>query len=257
MPAPGTLILFISDWGVPASLQKPFLTDLVASYPLKMITAPEPVSLRQTYATFGTVFDTHNQPLVHLQTLLNDSGIKQTRIADGDRFGLLTQTFDGPFEPSASRREDVCIPFPPGNTLVEAYDTTLTLFKKRVMAQIGAGNDQVIFASMPAVWTAGMYQNASFLDAMITQGSNLVTQIVDFALDYGYQVLLVGDTEPLMPCLWVHPDHEGVRVSGHDISDGRDLPRQPSGHARQFGSTVAALLHIPLPAHAQPSLFVV
>ncbi len=255
MPAPASLILFVSDWGVPVSAQKPFLTDLVSAYPLKMISAPQPQSLTQTYATLGTIYDTHNQALTTLQSVLNDSGIKQCRIADGDRFGLLTQTFDGPFEPSTARREDVLIPFPPGNSLVESYDTTLTLTKKRILSQLGVGNEQVIFASLPAIWTATMYRDAAFLDAMIKQTSQTITQIVDTAIDYGFHVLIVGDTQELMPCLLVHPDHEGVRVSGHDMSDGRDLPRTASGHARQFGSTVAALLHIPLPSHAQPSLF--
>ncbi len=252
MTPSSVLVMFVSGWGV----DLPIMADLVSSYPLAML-QPSAGGLGETYKILGAA----GAPLA---SIIAEKAIAEVRIADPDRFGLLTQAFDGGSAISHTQRRDIYVPFPPGMTIGDAYESTLALQKKQVLAALDEGKSTVIFAAFSTVWSISMLREPQVLRAAAEKLSATIEVITAAALEAQIPVLICSDTarmagksggEGLLPCLLVHEQVEGLRASPADRADMRELPLRATASVEQVGATIAALLQAPVSSGAQQPLF--
>lgn len=253
MTPSSVLVLFVSGWGA----DTPSLFHLAATYPLTMLQAPAEGGLSAVYTQAGLVA---GKPLA---ALLAQKHMADIRIADPDRFGLLTQSFDGGSRFDQPLRRDIYTSFPPGMTMADAYESSLSLQKKQVLSAINEPKSQVVFASFSLSWSLSLLRDATLTRQAVESVSNVIEQIVESALEAGIPTLIcsdtaslagVGVTQTLLPCVLVHERVEGLRGTGADRADSRELPRQAAGRLDQLAATVAALIG-ELPVDAAKPLF--
>ncbi len=270
------LVLFVSGWGrlqgdlhpVFARHFKPFLGDLVSAYPLLMLRMPAEMPLSERYRTFGSMRSA--ETAISLADACAQADVSKIAVADPDRFGLLCEQFDGPGAGKTS--QNICVPFPPGLSLQDSYETTIRLVKKQVLAKLDGGSDQLVLACFPGPWTASLYGDPGFLAQAVDGTSQAVQEVVEEALESGYRILLVSDTarlapmdamppaaaegaEELLPMILIHPALEGLRASRHDTAQHQELPMRGEGLPEQVAATIAELLALPAPAGAAKPLF--
>src|SRR5262245_48916266 len=102
-------VLFVSGWSPQAPL--PLLGEAMTNYPMLLMRS-QAQGLYDRYRELG-LYDTEHA----VAALLEQQGLADLRFADPDRYGPLTEAFDGGSKPVHHLRKDTLIPFPPGPSL--------------------------------------------------------------------------------------------------------------------------------------------
>lgn len=272
MTTPSLLVLIVSGWGA----GKPhgdnlfmndsyaFLESYLASYPSILLKAPA-LSLKNNdvYKLIGSGGIASKR---NICSLLSSHGIHQYKIADADRFGLLTQQFNGGHPVAYPDEVWQYLNFPSVISLSADLSSTcsqLTMAVDRLLAQpVGT----VIYAAISSIWTAGMVKDPVVLFDAIKYVERSIHAMVDKAIDQGFRVLIVSDgglgedyrhvlesvdkqlrtTNPL-PFLLIHSELEGLQSpdSAYEKSGFVDLTT--SGTLFDIMPTILSLMEVYVP----------
>lgn len=270
---PSLLVLLVGGWGQAASgpgnlftlRQDSFFEELLATYPTAFI---EPMSglskLEASYRALGTLTLKEKTPL-SLMEILYSHNLNLVCIADGDRYGLLTETLHLGRMTPRENEDWQYIPLPPGEQLHDTPGSSTPFVLDACLEAMKQEKNTVVFACVNAIWSVGLSKQLGPTREAVEQTQAAVKALVEKALERSLKVLLIGDeglaetyvsadsltinaapTNNPLPCVLIEKNLEGLSGSVADRLEAIQAgPVQPTAQWDDLAPTILSLMDIP------------
>lgn len=206
------------------------------------------------------------QPRMSLGQILSQSGLRQLRIAEAERFAHVTVFLNGMREELWPGEERVIIPSP----VVSSYEHTpamsMSEVSDHVIKAVASGSYDVIACNLCAPDIAASTGSEDLTIKACEAMDRIIHRLVEGVLAVGGVLMIVGDsghaealrdqltnemnkhaTANPVPCIIIGTAYEGLKASAGDVVGGDLSLSKPSGTLADVAPTMLHLLSLPIP----------
>jgi len=236
---------------------KPFLNDLVSSYPSLCFDGPN--DLVNFYTAVGQYQISDGQKN-SLASALQGHNLNQAIVADADRYGLLTQVMRQRVSETLENENFQYIKFPPADTLKDVPTGSLPEITSATIELLKQSRGNVVFTAFSNIWSISRYNDVKLTKTVKDAAEKKIIDVVRRAIDAKIRVLIISDSgllsnhnldsergaNILLPCILVDKKLEGLKAGTGDIGSNEILPVISSGSVNDIAPTILALMGISL-----------
>lgn len=264
MTTPPLFVVYIPGWVKPNAgfasildIYPTFLEDIVSSFPSITISCDSSLAMSEVHTILGTGLAIPS-PQRSVSSLLSSHGIKQIRVSDADRYGLLTSSANGGNETAFPGEDWHYLTFPSLPSMSDDPETTNKQLAKFLAPYLKKSlSSTVVTLSINNMWSCAVYKNKSILYKSVLSAQKLIQSLVQKLQNTPSRILLIGDG-PLvitnktdinyeLPCVFIDPRLEGVRGSQMDTVVDWHLPAKSDGTIFDVTPTILKLMEVYIP----------
>lgn len=206
------------------------------------------------------------QSKVSLGFVLSQSGMKQVRIAEAERFAHATVFLNGMREEALPGEDRIIIPSPAVSSYEHVPSMAMPEVADEVIGAIAGGAYDVIVCNLCAPDIAASTGREDLTIKACEAMDRAIHRIVDGVLAVGGALIIVGDSghaEALrdsltneitktstvnpVPCMIIGSAYEGLKAASGDVVGGDLSLSKPSGTLADIAPTMLHMLSLPVP----------
>lgn len=206
------------------------------------------------------------QPWMTLGQVLSQSGLRQLRVAEAERFAHVTVFMNGMREELWPGEDRIIVPSPAVSSYDLVPEMAMADVSDHVIKAIASGSYDVIVCNLCAPDIASQFGREDLVIKACEAMDRILHRLVEGVLAVGGVLVAVGDTghaEALrnqltneinkhgssnpVPCVIVGSAYEGLKASAGDIVGGDLALSKSTGTLADVAPTILHILSLPIP----------